>query len=83
MIYAEWTQAEQWQQLSLYSFQTHGYKISFEGTITQSGACATRPCGTLDNTPDEGFLQLYTVLNSDEYTSQDLEWSTDIKWWGE
>jgi hypothetical protein len=88
MIYAPWTQAEQWQNLSKYSKQMYGYKILFRGTTTQAGACDQRPldktCPT--NQADEGYRQLFTVLNSSPDTSiseTELFWSTDMKWWGE
>ena len=87
MIYANnWINAEEWQSLSKYSKQSHGYRIIFSGTTTQNKACEQRPdeyCPALDNTPEEGYKQLYTVLNSDPDTVQSLLWSTDMKWWGE
>lgn len=88
MIYYPWTQAEQWQNLSQYSKQAHGYPILFQGTTTQSKACLQRPldksCPT--NSPEEGYGQLYTLLNSYPDTiipQTDFKWSTDMKWLGE
>jgi len=87
MIYTQnWNQAEQWQHMSRYSFDTHGYKIIFAGVITQYEACLQREdeyCSGLGNRPDAGYKQLFTVLNQDPDLAQNLTsliWSTDIKW---
>lgn len=90
LIYSnDWTQAEQWQQISKYSVDEHGVKILFQGSTTQYQACQQRwdpSCSFLDNLPEEVFAQLYTVLNSDPATALQLsqyKWSTDMNWWGE
>jgi hypothetical protein len=77
--------AQQWYLLSLYAFLIHGTRMDIQGAFTQWQACQQFPsgCGTgLDNSPAQGWTQLWTELNSDDRTSQGLKWSTDIKWWG-
>jgi len=74
--------AKQWKQLSLYSLLQHGEPIHFAGSLTQYQACQQRGCDASEkNTPEQGWTQLYNVLNSDARTAQDLPWATDIKWW--
>lgn len=74
--------ARQWQQLSLYGDLIHGYRMNIAGTTTQHGACqVTMACPETNNTPREGWLQLYYWLRTDERTWQDtLQYSTDITW---
>jgi hypothetical protein len=83
------TNAKQWQQLSLYSYQTHGGSMFILGPLSQNAAwkqrCPPRPksndpCYQTNNTPDQAWYQLWTELNSDPQTAQDMLWSTDIKW---
>ena len=80
--------AQQWQQISKYAVINHGSPIYFSGAFTQYQACQQRPenCEFLDNTPEDGYRQFYTVLYSDEdtrLTQYDLKWSSDIEWEGE
>lgn len=80
--------AQQWYNMSLYSRLTYGQQIFFNGTTTQYTACQQRSndptCTELDNTPEDGYKQLYTLLNLDPLTEQtSMYWSTDMKWWGE
>ncbi len=78
--------AEQWYQLSVYSVENHGFPMIFAAAITQYQACLQRPswiCDLLDNTAAEGWNQLWSQLNSDPRTAQDLPWVTDFKWYGE
>ncbi|MEW6505563.1 MAG: hypothetical protein AB1457_16515 [Chloroflexota bacterium] len=76
--------ARQWQAVSLYGALYKGGKMTFAGAMTQFQSCQQRPsseCATLDNTPDEGWSQLYYWLNSDPRTAQQvLRWVTDIRW---
>jgi len=78
--------AKQWQAISEYGAIYKGLygRINFSGAMTQWQACQTRPedeCVTLDNTPEEGWLQLYTEINRDPRTAQEiLQWVTDIDW---
>ena len=80
--------AQQWYNISLYSRLTYGQQIFFNGPTTQYTAFQPRSndptCTELDNTPEDGYKQLYTLLNLDPLTEQtSMYWSTDMKWWGE
>ena len=86
LIYADdGINAYQWQWLSRYSVINYNSKILFKGPMTQYQACQqVGGCEAihLDNTPLEGWSQLWEALNSDSRTSQDsLPWSTDIKYY--
>ncbi|MFZ6018108.1 MAG: hypothetical protein ACOYXO_00745 [Chloroflexota bacterium] len=74
----------QWQAVSLYGALYKSGKMTFAGAMTQYQSCQQRPsaeCATLDNTPDEGWSQLYYWLNQDPRTAQQvLRWVTDIRW---
>ena len=85
LIYAtNGVNARQWAWLSVYAVENHGAQMQFKGSFTQYQACQQRGgCDQLDNTPEEGWQQLYDELNYDERTEQLLQWTTDIKWWGE
>lgn len=85
LIYADsGVNAEQWHLLSLYSYEEHGQAMEIQGTMTQYQACLqVGGCGTLDNTPEEGWTYLWTYLNSDVRTAQGLRYSTDIMRFGE
>lgn len=76
--------ANQWYQLSLYSVQKYGYPFDFAGTLTQYMACVQSPgdslCSVLDNTPEQGWQQLYDKVNRDPLTFDDLKYSSDIQW---
>jgi hypothetical protein len=83
LIYADsGVNAEQWHLLSLYSYEEHGHAMEIQGTMTQYQTCQqVGGCGTLDNTPAEGWTYLWTYLNSDPRTAQGLRYSTDIMWY--
>lgn len=85
LIYAtNGVNARQWAWLSVYAVEQHGAPMNFKGAFTQFQACQQRGgCDLLDNTPAQGWQQLYDELKFDERTKQHLAWSTDIKWWGE
>jgi hypothetical protein len=76
--------ARQWQAVSLYGALYKGGKMTFAGAMTQFQSCQQRKsaeCETLDNTPEEGWSQLYDRLNQDPRTAQQvLRWVTDIRW---
>jgi len=86
LIYAtDGGNAQQWALLSLYAYKNHGARMDFKGAFTQWQACQQFPdgCGSgLDNTPAQGWQQLFDELKRDAHTAQALAWSTDIKWWG-
>jgi hypothetical protein len=72
--------AAQWQQLSLYGNLAHGGSMIIAGTLTESGACQQVGCpASLQNSPSQGWQQLYNALQGDPRTRQTLSWSTDIK----
>ncbi|MBI5034982.1 MAG: hypothetical protein HZB51_31025 [Chloroflexi bacterium] len=72
--------ASQWYLLSVWSYVNHGSSMNFSGSFTQWQACQERGCTVTDNTPEQGWTQLYDVLNSDARTAQPLNWATDITW---
>lgn len=82
--------ANSWYTMSRYAREKHGVAMRFKGAFTQYDAChdPQNPGGPdclsqgLDNTPSEGWLQLYTRINSDPLTRQgdDLPWVTDVTW---
>jgi hypothetical protein len=75
------TNARQWQNIVLYSRVNHGSPMGIKGTLTQWQACQDRPpCAGTNNTPDQGWSQLWNALNADPRTAQDVPWSTDITW---
>ncbi len=68
--------AEQWQQIS----ELQGFD-AFLGSTTQLGACTTNgPCPGIDNPPDVGWRQFWTLLNGRSVTATSLTWSTDLSW---
>jgi hypothetical protein len=74
-------QAEQWQQLSLYSYLAIGKAMLIAGSLSEKQACSqTKHCPGTVNSPVQAWNQLYANLQSDPDTSQVLPWSTDIKW---
>ncbi len=84
LIYAtNGVNAQQWALLSLYSFNTRGYSFIFIGPMTQKQACDQSPgqCPGLDNTPEQGWNQLFNELRRNSFTSFIPPWLTDIKWW--
>jgi hypothetical protein len=91
MIYAKsGTHATQWHSMSVYTYEQKGaVPMRFVGAFTQYDACHDPnniPEGPncirdgLDNTPTEGWTELYNAQNADERTVQNLNWSTDVTW---
>lgn len=74
--------AQQWALLSLYSVTAKGYPIEFPGVLTQFQACiqSSGQCEKTDNTPMEGWTQLYTELKKDSRTAYFPRWSSDMRW---
>ncbi len=73
--------AKQWQQISLYAYLAHGGRMTVLGPLSESQACAQRGgCTGINNTPDQAWSQMWTQLNNDTRTAQDMSYSTDIKW---
>lgn len=76
--------AEQWYRMSLYGYTQHGQRMDIAGVVTQWQACQQRGgCSGTNNTPEQGYMQLYNKLNADWRTAQSINWSLDFKWWGE
>lgn len=74
-------QAKQWQQVKLYGFLRYSSAMHLQGSLTQWNACQEVGCdASIDNTPSQGWQQLYDQLNSDSRTAQSLTWSTDVSW---
>ncbi|HNT53174.1 MAG TPA: hypothetical protein PKG95_00585 [Anaerolineaceae bacterium] len=78
--------ARQWAYLSYYAAQNFGGAITFPGLMTQWQACQQNPgdCNTLDNTPEQGWQQLYDEVHDPYYSGlivqETIPWVTDIKW---
>lgn len=77
--------AQQWYQMSLYAKQTYGKPYDFIGVMTTYGACqqvSDSSCPLIDNTPTEGWTQLYDLVNgSDSPIWDSIPYVTDIRWW--
>jgi hypothetical protein len=71
--------------MSVYSVENHKQPIGFVGSLTtyqackQVGGCSGTGWG-IDNTPQQGWTQLYRLLNSNPRTAQGLRWASDMKW---
>jgi hypothetical protein len=84
LIYADTgINAAQWHWIALYAYNTHSASMEFLGEMTQWQSCLqVGGCGSLDNTPAEGWTFLWNYLNSNSHTAQDLRYSTDIMYYG-
>ncbi|WP_028988156.1 hypothetical protein [Thermicanus aegyptius] len=76
--------AKQWKNISKYGNVTKG-SFYIHGSITQQGACAQRGgCSGVNNSPAQGWTQLWNELDADSDTRQStLPYSTDVSWHGE
>lgn len=73
--------AKQWQQISLYSYLANGSRMTILAPLSQRQACLQRGgCTGIDNTADQAWSQMWTALNNDTRTAQDMTYSSDIKW---
>ena len=73
--------ADQWYRIALYGVNTHASLMQFIASLTQWQACQTNgPCVSVDNTPVQGWTQLFTALNANPLTSQTTGYLTDISW---
>jgi hypothetical protein len=74
------SQARQWYSLTLYSYLHPGQfgRMFSVGSFTQFAACQNSDCTGTDNTPTQGWIQLWTALNADPRTAQGLLYSADI-----
>jgi|GEM_PF-3279744 hypothetical protein len=77
-------QAKQWQSLSYLAHTMAGANaLPIVGALTQYGACHSpgRHCDpTTDNTPQQGWQELYSILNSSQVTAQPVPFVSDITW---
>ena len=75
------SQARQWYQLARYTHIWHSVDMTIYGTLTQFGACQqVGGCTTTDNTPSQGWTQLYNLLNADPAVRHQPRWSADISY---
>jgi hypothetical protein len=76
-----WSMAQQWYQIAVYSYLRHGATMRIAGVMSQRGACriARDPCWGMNNTPGRAWRQLYRLLNGDPRTRQTIMWATDIR----
>jgi hypothetical protein len=75
--------AKQWQQIALYTDLAFGSQMLIQGPLTEAGACSTRKCNGIDNTPAQGWYQLWNDLDVDTRTTLYPTFfgaSTDITW---
>lgn len=73
--------AKQWQQIALYTYLKYAQDMYISGPLSQSAACAQRGgCDGTNNTPDQAWSQLWTALNNDKNTAQNMSYSSDMKW---
>lgn len=77
--------AQQWYQMSTYALSRFGKAYDFIGAMTTFGACQQYPdssCPYIDNTPAEGWTQLYNLVNGSNLSTWDsIPYVTDIRWW--
>lgn len=81
-------QAKEWANLVKYSFTKNpSNPMIIAGVMTQYQACLDQGgCSGTNNTPEQGWTQLWNALNSDSQTAQTLlnpqtlRWVTDITW---
>ncbi len=77
-----WTNARQWQSISIYSHKKYGWALYFLGSLTQYQACHQRSCDPSEmNTPYQGWYQLITQIQRRSDTWQSvLYYASDIMW---
>lgn len=86
LIYATGEEnADQWYSLSAYAYNMHGERMDIKGSVTQYEACEQTDftwCQEhfVNNTPSQGYTQLWDALNADPDTAQNLLWATDMAW---
>ncbi len=75
------SQAKQWKYLSLYGYTHHGSSMNFVASLTQYYACLqVGGCSGTNNTPAQGWSQLWDQLNSDSRSADTSFHSTDIRY---
>jgi hypothetical protein len=82
--YSSDANAIQWEMIKRYGVNYQSSYMTIQGDMTQRTACnEVGGCSGVDNTPSEGWGDLYNALNhhtSPSQTSQSLRWATDIEW---
>lgn len=78
------SEARQWQSLSYLAHTVAGPDaLPILGLLTEYGACHSsgRTCDpTVENTPQQGWQEFYSILNSNQVTAQPLPFVSDIAW---
>jgi hypothetical protein len=73
--------ADQWYRIALYGVSSHNILMQFIASLTQWQACLTNgPCSGVNNTPLQGWTQLFDTVNADHLTRQVTGFLTDIGW---
>ena len=74
--------ARQWYaRLARYTDVRHSADMVIAGTLTQFRACQqVGGCTTTDNTPSQGWTQLYDLPNADPAVRHRPRWSADIRY---
>jgi hypothetical protein len=75
------SQARQWYQIARHAHLNKPANMVLSGTLTQYGACQqVGGCTGTNNTPAEGWTQLYNLLNADPAVRRQPRWSADISY---
>ncbi|ADU51648.1 hypothetical protein Tmar_1538 [Thermaerobacter marianensis DSM 12885] len=75
-------QARQWWSISLYGYKYGSGSMRFRASLTQYQACQQNGCDpSIDNTPEQGWKQLWDALNHDSRTTSTVTYATDIRWY--
>jgi hypothetical protein len=74
-------QADQWHEIAHHGLSHDQSLMLLSGALTQMNACKERGCDpSTDNTPNQGWTQLWDAVNDGDGTDQGLRWSTDMQW---
>jgi hypothetical protein len=77
-IYNTNTNAMQWYRIGIYSWM-QGYTMVFRGTLTEWMACRQVDCAPdINNEPAIGYMQMATLVSSDNRLKDEMEWASDI-----
>jgi hypothetical protein len=74
-------QAEQWHQVVHRGLDRDGALMHVSGALTQQDACQERGCDpSVENTPAQGWSQMWDSVNDADGTDQSIRWSSDMSW---
>lgn len=78
-------QAVQWERIVRYAYLKYSRSMAISGVLVQNQACSEvydPDCPVLDNTPTQGYDELWNALNYLDGGSgaQSPNWLTDISW---